>query len=334
MFSVTGDDCFAKHLVEEPAPVSEGTAIFFPVDQGEANQRLDHFLLLKLPKYSRSSLSKLISSTAVRVNGKPVKAGHRLRVQESVSVTLSEPPSSVLVAEPIDFPILYEDDHLLVIIKPPGLVVHPAAGHQRATLVNGLIHHCQNLPESDQGRPGIVHRLDKDTSGVMLVAKSDVALRSLSADFKDRRIRKTYHALLIRTPREPTGRIVAPIGRHPVQRKKMAVRPEQGKYAATSWQIDERFDNGWCLATISIETGRTHQIRVHMAHNQTPVVGDALYGGAVYPQTPWQPARQMLHASTLCFVHPCTRQELTFTAPLWVDMLELVELLREASKNP
>lgn len=334
MFFSAGDAYLVKPLGEEPAPVNEGATFSFSVGQDEANQRLDHFLLLKLPKYSRTFLSKLIVTAAICVNGKPVKAGYRLRPKESVFVSLPLPQSSVLMAEHIDFPILYEDAHLLVIVKPPGLVVHPAAGHQQATLVNGLIHHCQSLPAADEGRPGIVHRLDKDTSGVMLVAKSDLALRSLSEDFKNRKIHKTYHALLLRTPREPTGRIVAPIGRHPVQRKKMAVRAEHGRYAVSSWQIEERFVNGWCLAAISIETGRTHQIRVHMAHNQTPVVGDTLYGGGVHSQSPWQPARQMLHASTLCFTHPFTGKVLTFTAPLWLDMLELTEMLREASNKP
>ena len=334
MLASAADDLFSRRLIKGAVSASEGESYVFTVGHDEANQRLDHFLLLKLPGHSRSYLNRLILSAAVSVDSKPVKAGYRLRMNESVSIVFPPSRPSELVAEQLDFPILYEDEHLLVIIKPPGLVVHPAAGHQQATLVNGLIYHCQHLPESgDERRPGIVHRLDKDTSGVMLVAKSDAALRALGADFKDRKIRKTYHALLIRTPRETAGRIVAPIGRHPVHRKKMAVCPHQGKYAATSWQLSERFANGWCLAEISIETGRTHQIRVHMAYNQTPVAGDALYGGSVPPQSPWQPARQMLHASTLYFTHPITREEYSFTAPLWSDMHELLTLLREVSKS-
>lgn len=332
MLAPAADDLFPVPLVKESARANERSSCVFTIGQDEANQRLDHFLLRKLPGYSRSSLNKLILSAAVCVNSKPVKAGYRLRANESVSVTFPPPQPTELVAEQLDFPILHEDEHLLVINKPPGLVVHPAAGHHQSTLVNGLIYHCQSLPASEEGRPGIVHRLDKDTSGVMLVAKSDAALRALSADFKDRNIRKTYHAVLIRTPREPAGRIVAPIGRHPIHRKKMAVRPQQGKYAATSWQINEQFANGWCLVEINIETGRTHQIRVHMAYNQTPVAGDALYGGAVPLQSPYQPPRQMLHASTLCFIHPITRQEYSFTAPLWSDMLDLLTLLRKGSK--
>jgi 23S rRNA pseudouridine1911/1915/1917 synthase len=163
----------------------------------------------------------------------------------------------------------------------------------------------------------------------MLVAKTDYALRTLMADFKDRKIRKMYHALLLRCPRENEGRVVAPIGRHPVDRKKMAVRPVQGKYAVTTWRVLERFANGWCLAEIGIETGRTHQIRVHMASIKAPVAGDLLYGGAVDRHASLRPARQMLHASTLRFNHPLTGEELCCTAPLCDDMQMLLVRLRE-----
>lgn len=302
--------------------------IIIPVAANEAGLRLDHFLTRHFPEHSRSSLNRLIASAHVRVSEQAVKAGYRLRADETVTVLFPVATETQLVPEKIDFPVLYEDEQLLVLSKPPGLVVHPACGHSSGTLVHGLLHHCRELPALDAGRPGIVHRLDKDTSGAMLVAKNEFALRTLMADFKDRKIHKTYHALLLRSPREHQGRIVQPIGRHPIDRKKMAIRPTEGKYAATNWVIVEQFANGWCLAEIGIETGRTHQIRVHMASLRAPVAGDCLYGGAVGRDTLILPPRQMLHASSLRFHHPVNGQEMQCTAPLWSDMQQLLERLR------
>lgn len=299
-----------------------------PVAAGEAGLRLDHFLTCHFPEHSRSSLNKLISSANVRVNEQTVKAGYRLRAGEKVTVLFPDAADETFLPEKIEFPVLFEDDHLLILSKPPGLVVHPACGHATGTLVHGLLHHCKDLPAVDTGRPGIVHRLDKDTSGIMLVAKNETALRILMADFKDRRIHKTYYALLLRSPREAQGRIVQPIGRHPVDRKKMAIRPADGRYAATNWKIVEQFTNGWCLAEIGIETGRTHQIRVHMASIQSPVVGDRLYGGSLGHDPRFVVQRQMLHAGTLRFAHPVDGREMSFTAPLWPDMQQLIDALR------
>jgi len=302
----------------------------FVIALDEAGQRLDHFLTRQYPEHTRSALNRLIGTAHVLVDGRQEKAGHRLRENETVAVVLPPPPSPELVPEQVDFAVLYEDAHLLVINKPPGLVVHPSGGHRNATLVHGLLYRCKTLPAADIDRPGIVHRLDKDTSGVMLVAKTEAALRTLMADFKNRKIRKTYHALLLRCPREAEGRIVAPVGRHPVDRKKMAIRPVQGKYAVTNWRVLERFANGWCWTEIEIETGRTHQIRVHMASLKAPVAGDALYGGAVDRRALLKPGRQMLHASTLCFNHPLTGEAMCCTAPLAEDMQALLDGLREA----
>lgn len=319
-----GESCLE---VETSGHVEQPVA--FSVRPEETGLRLDHFITGKYPEQSRSFLHKLIGLTHILVDGHPVKAGYRLRVSETVTIAFPPPLPSVLIPEHVDFAVLFEDEHLLVINKPPGLVVHPASGHHSGTLVHGLLYRCQSLPVIEEGRPGIVHRLDKETSGIMLVAKTDHALRALMADFKDRRIRKTYHALLLRCPREGDGRVIAPIGRHPVDRKKMAIRPIHGKYAATNWHVLERFPNGWCLAEIGIETGRTHQIRVHMASMKAPVAGDVLYGGAVDRNAVVKPLRQMLHASTLCFSHPFSSQDLCFTAPLWGDMQSVLDRLRE-----
>lgn len=295
----------------------------------DAGLRLDHFLAQRFPQHSRSAFNKLITTAQVLVNKQPVKAGYRLRAEEIVTISFVQEESGELEPEAIDFPVLFEDAHLLVLSKPPGLVVHPACGHAQGTLVHGLLHHCQALPGSEGGRPGIVHRLDKDTSGVMLVAKTEMALRRLMADFKDRKIQKTYHALLLRSPHLVQGRIDAPIGRHPVDRKKMAVRPGSGRHAVTNWQVLESYGNGWCLVEVGIETGRTHQIRVHMAALKAPVAGDGLYGGSVGRGTAPVPTRQMLHASTLRFCHPLDGRPLGFTAPIWGDMQMLIDTLRQ-----
>lgn len=306
---------------------SSQTLIVTPCEVG---QRLDHFLAGKFIEHSRSSLSKLISAAHVQVNGDQVKAGYRLRENDAVSLNIPVQSPSEIVPEQVDFTVLFEDAHLLIVNKPPGLVVHPAGGHHSGTLVHGLLYRCAGLPAADAQRPGIVHRLDKDTSGILLVAKTELALRTLMADFKNRNISKTYHALLNRFPGEIQGRVVQPIGRHPVDRKKMAIRPVQGKYAVTNWRILEQFANGWCWAEIDIETGRTHQIRVHMASLRAPIVGDVLYGGSVGRQAPCQAKRQMLHASTLRFTHPFTGQILCMTAPLFTDMQMLLDELRTA----
>ncbi|MGX9727144.1 MAG: RluA family pseudouridine synthase [Candidatus Electronema sp. VV] len=294
----------------------------------EAGLRLDHYLVRQLPEQSRSSLDRLIRTGSVLVNGEAVKPGCKLRAGDSVSLALPQPsaPESRLQPQPVDFHIIHEDEHLAVISKPPGLVVHPAAGHSDGTLVNGLLHRYGELELLDGERPGLVHRLDKDTSGIMLAARTEAMHRLLSAAFKERHIRKTYHALLLRSPAADTGRIDAPIGRHPVNRQKMAVRQHDGRHAVTNWRILERFRNGCCFAEIGIETGRTHQIRVHMSSIGAPVLGDALYGGK--SQTV-QADRQLLHASQLRFVHPASGQTCHFTAPLWPDMEAALAILRE-----
>lgn len=336
MLNIASSICTKQDVVENPfqdpkAPPHGTLPASCSVESGEAGQRLDHFLAHRYSDQSRSFLHKLIGKGDVLVGGQIVKAGYRIRRNDSITVVFPQPQPSAIIPEQIFFPVLFEDEHLLVISKPPGLVVHPASGHHHGTLVHGLLYRCKDLPAIDIGRPGIVHRLDKDTSGVMLVAKTEHALRTLMGDFKDRKIQKKYHALLVRCPREHDGRIVAPVGRHPVDRKKMALRPDHGKYAATSWHVLECFANGWCLAEICIETGRTHQIRVHMASMKAPVAGDCLYGGTVDRNAVVKPSRQMLHASTLQFSHPFSGEKLIFTAPLWEDIQSLLDILRRGA---
>ncbi len=295
--------------------------------------RLDHFLVRTVADTSRSNLGKHIRAGHILVNTVQVKPGYKLQVGDAVQVELPAAQPSTCIAQPVAFDVLFEDEHLAVISKPPGIVVHPAAGHADGTLVNGLLYRYAELPGLADNRPGIVHRLDKDTSGIMLIARTEKMQRQLSAAFKERQINKTYHALLLRTPADPVGRIVAPVGRHPVNRKKMAVRYTSGRYAASRWQTLETFANGFCFAEIVIETGRTHQIRVHMSSLGVPVAGDSLYGGKIPESLGITADRQMLHASTLSFIHPETGRECEFTAPLWDDMDQLLAQLRRDEQS-
>ncbi len=321
MVNLTPPDYSASHKQEK--------ILHLTVPPNEIKQRLDLYIVNNIEDVTRSHLAKLIREGYVVVNGSVVKGGYKVRSGDVIKVVLPARAQSSLVPEEIEFEILFEDNDMIVISKPPGLVVHPAAGHETGTLVHGLLFRYQNLPNHGDGRPGIVHRLDKDTSGVMLVAKTEDALRGLSADFKDRKIHKIYHAVLTGCPTEASGRIVAPIGRHPVNRKKMAIRQVRGRYAASNWNILEYFSNGWCFAEIEIETGRTHQIRVHMASLRAPVCGDSIYGGKVNYLGTVLPERQLLHASEIAFNHPVTSKQMYFTAPLWPDLQQCLQKLRE-----
>ncbi len=326
---VTGSAGASSPTVDD---ADKGSSHFvLTVSSGSRGQRLDQFLVARLENHSRASLSRLIREGHVLVDNRKVKPGLRLTPGQAVSVYLPPAPTSELQAQPISFDILFEDTHLLVLVKPPGLVVHPAAGHASGTLVNGLLHHCRNLPALEQGRPGIVHRLDKDTSGIMVVAKSEEALTRLADDFKQRRIAKHYHAILVRCPAEESGRLVAPIGRHPVHRKKMAIRPTRGRYAVTSWEVEEVLARGFCLVRLSIETGRTHQIRVHMASLGCPVAGDQIYGGRLTDKSLPAVERQLLHASEIRFNHPVTGRKMRFSIPLWPDMTQFMEQLGDGA---
>jgi len=322
--------CDAHRGVQEAQPLPPRN-VTYQIAPDSAGLRLDHVLVQELVDHSRSEITRLIRSGAVLVNGQVVKPGRRLRAGDVVSVAFPEPCAEQPLPSDIPFSVLYEDDSILVIDKPAGLVVHPAAGHRQDTLVNGLLYRYPDLPTNDPSRPGIVHRLDKDTSGTLVIAKNTCALQRLSAAFKERQVRKTYHAVLVRSPKQSQGRLVAPIGRHPVHRQKMAVR-EQGRYAATRWKVLESWP-GFSFAEIDIETGRTHQIRVHMASLGAPVAGDSLYGGRVNDIHGVPVARQLLHASTLRFTHPETGQDVCCTAPLPADMQRVLDQLNNEKRE-
>ncbi len=317
----------------------EGTKAVFTVAPGEQGLRLDIFLSQKDAGLSRSQARRLIDGGEALVDGRPARASYRLRPGERVSLHRPPPAPAGIVAEDIPLDIRYEDDAVLVVDKPAGMVVHPAAGNSRGTLVNALQFHCGRL--SSVGglmRPGIVHRLDKGTSGLMVIAKTDEAHRHLSEQFKKRRVSKHYTVLVHGDLREDEGVIDAPVGRHPVERKKMSTASRRGKAALTRWRVLERY--GDCtLLEAQIETGRTHQIRVHLGAMGRPVVGDAVYGGS--KRAADSPAlraalkrltRQALHAGRLSFLHPLTGRVMSFESPLPADMAEVIDFLKDRQK--
>lgn len=284
--------------------------------------RLDQFLSHYLPSVSRNLIISSIRKGLILVDNVQRKSSYRLKEYEMLQGSVESKPAIEVLPEKIDFPVLFEDDSLLLLSKPPGLVVHPGSGNHHGTLVNGLVHHCESIAEAgDTMRPGIVHRLDKDTSGIMLIAKTDSVHRLLVDSFKNHRLQKEYLALLHGVLKEKTGRIVAAIGRHPVQRQKMAIRQTGGKHAASCWEVLQEFDNRFSLVKVAIETGRTHQIRLHMAHLGCPVVGDKVYGpGKDNDQFP----RQLLHAARLVFNHPVTDVLIDQRAAIWPDFKEVL----------
>ena len=288
------------------------------VPPAAAGHRLDRFLADALAHLSRSRVQTLIREGHVQLNQRPAKPAESLRAADVVSWEEPAAKPTALVAEALELPILYEDDDLLVLDKPAGLVTHPAPGHDAGTLVNALLGHCATLSGiGGEQRPGIVHRLDKDTSGCLVVAKNDLAHRGLSAQFAGRTVQKIYLALVRGVPRPPSGTVEQPIGRHPVHRKRMAVvPPPRGRLARTDYRVRRLLPAAEAsLVECRLHTGRTHQIRVHLKHLGYPILGDTLYGG------PGACPRQMLHAWTLSFNHPRTGANLEFRAPLPPDFL-------------
>ncbi|MCL2281198.1 MAG: RluA family pseudouridine synthase [Dehalococcoidia bacterium] len=290
-----------------------------------AGLRLDVFIAQHLPRLSRSFIQKLITDGYVLLDDKPVRAGLKLKVGNSISVTVPPPAPCDIVAEDIPIHIIYEDDDLLVVNKPHGMTTHPAPGSMSHTLVNAVLAHLPVLPESDSpARPGIVHRLDKDTSGLILIAKTSSALASLSAQFKSRTVKKAYMALVRGKLKLSNGVIDAPIGRDRTRRQRMTI-DTIGRPARTSYTVLEQF-HGYTLLEARPETGRTHQIRVHLASIGHSVVGDVVYGSKSELV-----GRQFLHAIRLSFMLPTTKEIVEFTAPLPSDLQIALENLRNSS---
>ncbi len=308
-----------------------GGTLVFASDAHEQSVRLDQWLAGRVPEWSRTRIQALIREGCVEAEGRcdwrprdRVIAGAEYRVRLPAAVPVETQPEDI----PLD--VLHEDSDLIVINKPPGLVVHPAPGHADGTLVNALLFQCRELPGiGGERRPGIIHRLDRDTSGVMVVAKNQSAMDSLAAQFQDRRVHKVYVAVVVGIPSPATGRIETLIGRSDTDRKKMSAIPVRGKTAITNYRLVEAFE-GFALVRLQIETGRTHQIRVQMAHIGYPVAGDSVYGGS--RKRLWQEAggcdRQMLHAETLSFIHPSSGERVEYTAPMPPDMLDFIDRLR------
>lgn len=297
----------------------------------ESGERLDKLLVARLPEYSRAQIQEFISSGAVKVDGKAAKPGNKLKGGERIVVEIPPEPEAVIEPEDIDLNIVYEDDDIAVVDKPAGMVVHPGVGNETGTLVAALLARYPELVELQddpraQGRMGIVHRLDKETSGLLVTARNINALEDLMEQFQARTVEKTYLALVERPPKTMTGVIDAPIGRDPKQRKRMGVRND-GKPATTEFEvIDTNFRGGQALLKVHILTGRTHQIRVHLAFIGCPVVGDLIYG---FRKQRTSLKRNFLHAAELAFEHPVTSEELRFTSPLPKGLQNVMDKLRE-----
>ena len=277
-------------------------------------ERLDAFVARVCPELSRSAAQRLIEEGCVKRNGKPGKKNDKLNEGDQISVTVPEPKEVDIAAKEMPLDIVYEDGDLLVINKPKGLVVHPAAGHQDDTLVNGLLYALGDDLSGINGelRPGIVHRIDKDTSGLLAVAKNDLAHAVLASQLKDHTMARTYEAIVCGSFREDSGTVDAPIGRHPSDRKKMTVTERNSKHAVTHWEVIARY-RGYTHIRCRLETGRTHQIRVHMAHIGHPILGDLVYG---HKKPELGQSSQVLHAGALCFRHPRDGRPVMVFAPL------------------
>ena len=321
---------------------SQGKKFSIQVIEEDQGRRLDQFLSGTNLNLSRSQAKNLIEKHLIFLNQKPTKPSAHVKTGDMVSGSLPEPEPLSLKPEPLPLTILYEDPFLIVIDKPSGMVVHPAYGNPSGTLVNALLYHCKDLAGINGVlRPGIVHRLDKDTSGVMVVAKEDEAFHHLTKQFRNRTVEKVYLAIVYGKFHQNEGLIDSAIGRHPSERKRMSTRTRRGRAAITRWKKVEEFDSS-TLLEIYPQTGRTHQIRVHLSSIGHPVLGDPLYGRKGRPGAIHDPVlkegvkrlnRQALHARRLEFTHPRTGERVTFLSPIPEDMSEVLEWLRSKAKH-
>ncbi len=296
------------------------------LEYGGGASRLDAWLASQVETLSRSRIQVLLADGAITSNGNPITSKTKLPQGAEIIITLPDPAPAEPVPEDIPLDILFEDESIIVVNKPAGMVVHPAPGHDNQTLVNALLYHCRDLKGvGGVARPGIVHRLDMDTTGILVIAKDENSLNNLAGQFQSRTTEKTYLALVHGIPQMLSGRIESTIGRHPTDRKRMTVNPPHGgKEAITNWKIEKALSQT-TLLKVKIETGRTHQILVHLSHNKMPIVGDQVYGkGTLDKKIPDCPTRQMLHAAVFTFNHPKTGKRMTVTAPMPEDFEELL----------
>jgi len=313
---------------------TDSGAFIFTASESDAGQRLDSVIASHLSQCSRTQAAGLIRDGFIRLDSQVVKPAHRVHSGEEIQGRVPPPEFADIIPEPIKLDTLYKDDHFIVLNKPAGRVVHPAPGHQTGTLVHGLLYHFPDLfSVGGRIRPGIVHRLDKDTSGCLVVALNDRAHQEISGLFKTRAVYKEYLALVHGTVTGNTGMIDRPIGRHPVDRKKMTVNGRHARTAQTHWRVVRRFPSA-TLIRLYLKTGRTHQIRVHLNSLGHPVVGDSVYGPRrtagileVSPGNRIRVPRQMLHARYLGFVHPASGKKVIFEAPIPEDMAEIIAAL-------
>lgn len=301
----------------------------FIIQTEDVGQRLDQYLSSKLSQFSRNHIQLLIKQGRITLNAQPVKANHRIKMGEQILVEVPPLRRIELIPEKIDLNIVYQDDDIAVINKPQGMVVHPAAGNLTGTLVHALLYHCDTLSGiNGEIRPGIVHRLDKDTSGLLVVAKNDFAHHSLSKQIQNKEVSRIYHAITEDNWKEDEGTISAPIGRNPEDRKKMAV-VKGGRQAITHFRVLERF-GVYTYLELTLETGRTHQIRVHLNYLGHPIIGDPVYGRR---NQKFNLKGQALHAAMLIFTHPRTGERVSFRAPVPEYFGNVLELLRKKSNN-
>lgn len=293
---------------------NEGISQEFEVTMEQEGERLDKYLALIYENQSRSFLQKLIKENLVFVNGKVQKANYRVSAEDTINVTIPKAQEIEILPEDIPLDILYEDDDVLVVNKPKGMVVHPSAGHYTGTLVNAIMYHCRESLSGINGaiRPGIVHRIDMDTTGALIVCKNDNAHVKIAEQIKEHSVTRRYRGIVNGVVKEDTGRIEGAIGRHPIERKKMAINEKNGKPAVTHYRVLERFSNHTYME-FELETGRTHQIRVHMASIGHPLMGDTLYGSG---KNPYHLQGQTLHAIVIGFVHPTTGEYVEVEASL------------------
>lgn len=301
--------------------------IIFQVEKENTGIRIDKYLSDNMEDISRSYLQKLLKDKSITVNNKAIKANYKVQEGDMVSVSVPEPEEPDILPEEIPLDILYEDDSLMVVNKPKDMVVHPSAGHTSGTLVNAVLFHCKGNLSGINGimRPGIVHRIDKDTTGALLICKTDTCHRILAEQLKVHSITRRYRAVVQGNLKDDEGTVEGPIGRHTTDRKKMAINYKNGKEAITHYRVLERFGNATYIEC-RLETGRTHQIRVHMASIGHPLLGDTTYGSS---KNPYHLQGQALHAMVLGFLHPVTNEYMEFTAPLPEYFLKLLEKLRK-----